>query len=280
MALTIEEVRRAVAAARREGRVVGLVPTLGALHAGHFSLIERARAECGLVVVSIFVNPTQFGPDEDFERYPRPFEKDVAGCEAHGVDAVFAPEAAEMYPEGFCTEVQVKGLGSVLEGEFRPAHFAGVCTVVLKLLQIVQPEVAYFGEKDYQQLVILEQMVRDLNVPVRIVGCATVREQDGMALSSRNAYLSAEERARGLAIAHGLRAAEAAWKSGERRAEALCALVRQELQGAELEIDYVAAAEPETLKPVEGACGKCVLLVAARVGRTRLLDNVILSSEV
>ena len=280
MARTIEEVRRAVGAARREGRVVGLVPTLGALHAGHFSLIERAREECGLVVVSIFVNPTQFGPDEDFERYPRPFEKDVAGCEGHGVDVVFAPEAAEMYPEGFCTEVQVKGLGSVLEGEFRPAHFAGVCTVVLKLLQIVQPEVAYFGEKDYQQLVILEQMVRDLNVPVRIVGCATVREQDGMALSSRNAYLSAEERARGLAIAHGLRAAEAAWKSGERRAETLCALVRQELQGAELEIDYVAAAEPETLKPVEGACGKCVLLVAGRAGRTRLLDNVILSPEV
>jgi len=252
---------------------------LGALHAGHFALMDCARCECQFVVVSIFVNPTQFGPGEDFERYPRPFERDLEACERQCVDLVFAPEAAEIYPEGFSTQVNVGALGSILEGKLRPTHFAGVCTVVLKLLNIVQPDMAYFGEKDYQQLVVVRRMVADLDLPVRIVAVPTVREADGLALSSRNAYLSGQERARALSLSRGLRAAAAAWEKGERDPTVLCQLVRKELEAAKVVIDYVAAVEAETLKPTAAGCRECVLLVAGRVGTTPLIDNLILGAK-
>ena len=276
---TVAELRAALAQARREDKSIGFVPTMGALHAGHFALVDAARRDCDLVVVSIFVNPTQFGPGEDFERYPRPLQRDLAGCEEHRVDVVFVPDAQEMYPQGFDTEVRVRGLSEILEGAHRPGHFTGVCTIVLKLLNCVRPHRAYFGQKDYQQLVVVRKMVRDLNLLVDIVAVPTVRDADGLALSSRNVYLSPEERARALAIPRGLRAAAQAWEAGERKPESLCRLVRGELDKAALVVDYVAAVHPNTLEQAPEGCRQCVVLVAARVGSTRLIDNLILSDE-
>jgi len=273
----IDQVRRTVREARGGGRKVGLVPTMGALHEGHASLIRAARSETGCVVVSIFVNPTQFGPGEDLSRYPRPLEKDLDLCRREGVDVVFTPSAGEMYPDGFATSVRVADLAEKMCGAFRPGHFDGVCTVVAKLLAIIQPDVAYFGEKDAQQLAIIRRMAADLNLPVEIRGCPLVREPDGLALSSRNAYLSADERRRALALSAALAEAKLALAAGERDAATVAGAVRQRLEAAAgLEIQYVAVVDPDTLADLTRIADKVLVAVAAKVGQTRLIDNVLL----
>ncbi len=271
---TIAATRQAVAAARRQGCTIGLVPTMGALHAGHVSLIRAARAETGFVVVSIFVNPTQFGPNEDFARYPRPREQDLELCAREGVSLVFAPEAPTLYPSGFRTYVEVHELQDVLEGASRPGHFRGVATVVLKLLNVVQPDRAYFGQKDAQQARIIQQLVRDLDVPVDVVVCPTVREPDGLALSSRNQYLDAEQRRHAVALHQALKEAEARVLSGERDAAVLGRLLRERIEatpGARL--DYAVVVDADTLRPVERVQGRTLLALAVRFGATRLIDN-------
>jgi pantoate--beta-alanine ligase len=273
----IDQVRRAVREARGRGRKVGLVPTMGALHEGHASLIRAARGETGCLVVSIFVNPAQFGPGEDLSRYPRPVEKDMELCRREGVDVVFTPSAAEMYPDGFATRVGVAGLSEKMCGAFRPGHFDGVCTVVAKLFTIVQPDVAYFGEKDAQQLAIIRRMAADLNLPPEIHGCPIVREPDGLALSSRNAYLSADERRRALALSAALAEAKLALAAGERDAAKVAAAVRRRLEAAAgVEIQYVAVVDPDTLADLARIADKVLVAVAAKVGATRLIDNVLL----
>jgi pantoate--beta-alanine ligase len=273
---TIEATRQAVASARQRGLSVGLVPTMGALHAGHVSLFRAARAEMGFVVASIFVNPTQFGPTEDFSRYPRQMETDLEICGQAGVDLVFAPTAELMYPPGYCTYVEVHGLQEVLCGASRPGHFRGVATVVLKLFNIVGADVAYFGQKDAQQARIIRQMVRDLDVPIEIRVCPIVREPDGLALSSRNAYLDAEQRKNALALHEALEQAQRRIEAGERDA----AMVQRELSarieatpGAKL--DYAAVVDAETLKPVDRLGGEVLLALAVKFGATRLIDNVL-----
>lgn len=267
--------------ARATGKTIGLVPTMGALHEGHLSLVHAARKRgADVVVVTIFVNPLQFGPHEDFDRYPRTLEADVARCREAGVDIVFTPARETMYPPGFQTHVEVEGLTEELEGAFRPGHFRGVTTVVAKLFHFAAPCIAIFGRKDYQQWKVLERMARDLAIPVEVVGERTVREPDGLALSSRNRYLSADERTRALAISRGLRRASQAFQSGERRATALVELARAEIAPAFDRIDYVALADPETLRPIEGDCGpRALLAVAAHLGKTRLIDNMVLGED-
>ncbi len=273
----IAEVRRHVAEARGAGQTVRFVPTMGALHEGHLSLVRAARRDGGYVVVSIFVNPTQFGPGEDLERYPRPIERDLALCRAEGVDLVFRPPVEEMYPEPPRTTVHVAGLTEGLCGRFRPGHFDGVCTVVTKLFAIVQPDVAYFGEKDAQQLAVIRRMVADLNLPVRIRGCPLVREPDGLAASSRNAYLSAEERRRALALPQALREAEARIRAGQRDAAAIERAVREALEAAEgLQVQYVAVVDPDRLEPLQRIDRQVLVAAAVVVGSTRLIDNVLL----
>ena len=273
----IEEVRRRIGEARGKGLRIGLVPTMGALHEGHASLLGRARAEMGLVVVSLFVNPTQFGPGEDFREYPRPLEKDLEVCRREGADLVFTPTAAEMYPAGLATTVRVAGMSEKMCGAFRPGHFDGVCTVVAKLLGIVQPDAAYFGEKDAQQLAIVRRMAADLNLPVEIHGCPLVREADGLALSSRNAYLSQAERRQALEISRALAEARRAILAGERDAARIGDGVRRRLAGAEgIGLEYVAVVDPDTLEDLEQIGEKALVAAAARVGKTRLIDNVLL----
>ena len=273
----IDQVRRAVREARGGGRKVGLVPTMGALHEGHASLIRAARGEAGCVVVSIFVNPTQFGPGEDLGRYPRPLEKDMDLCRREGVDVVFTPSAGEIYPEGFATGVRVAGLSEKMCGAFRPGHFDGVCTVVAKLFTIVEPDVAYFGEKDAQQLAIIRRMAADLNLTPEIRGCPLVREPDGLALSSRNAYLSADERRRALALSAALAEARLLLAAGERDAAKVARAVRQKLEAAAgVETQYVAVADPDTLADLTRIADKVLVAVAAKVGATRLIDNCLL----
>ena len=275
VAKTVEAVRQAVSAARREGKSVGLVPTMGALHAGHISLVEAARKECGFVVATIFVNPAQFGPHEDLARYPRPLERDLAMCGAAGVDLVFVPEVATVYPPGFCTYVEVHGLQDLWEGTSRPGHFRGVATVVLKLFNIVGADVAYFGQKDAQQARIIEQMVRDLDVPVRVAIQPIVREPDGLALSSRNVYLNPEQRRHAVALSAALQAAGARIAAGERSAVAVQRLLAEEIAatpGAQL--DYAAVIDAITLQPLEPLAGDVLLALAVRFGHTRLIDNL------
>ena len=273
----IDQVRRAVREARGRGQKIGLVPTMGALHEGHASLIRAARGETGLVVVSIFVNPAQFGTGEDFMRYPRPLEKDMEVCRREGVDVVFTPSAAEMYPDGFATSVRVAGLSEKMCGAFRPGHFDGVSTVVAKLFAIVQPDAAYFGEKDAQQLAIVRRMAADLDLPVEIRGCPLVREPDGLAMSSRNAYLSADERRRALALGAALAEARLAIAAGEREAAKVAGAVRRRLEAAPgVELQYVAVVDPDTLADLERIADKVLVAAAAKVGRTRLIDNVLL----
>jgi len=273
----IGDVQREVRKARGKGLRIGLVPTMGALHQGHASLIRAARAECGYVAVSLFVNPAQFGPGEDLARYPRPIQNDLAVCRREGADLVFAPAAAEMYPEGFATAVRIAGLSEKMCGAFRPGHFDGVCTVVAKLLAIVQPDAAYFGEKDAQQLAIVRRMAADLNLPVEVRGCPLVREPDGLAMSSRNAYLSPEERQRALAISAAMADVRKAIESGERDAAAVADRLRRRLQAATgVELQYVAVVDPDTLADLERIGDKVVVAVAAKVGTTRLIDNVLL----
>ena len=265
-------------ALRAPAAPVGLVPTMGYLHEGHLSLVEAARRDCPTVVVSIFVNPAQFGPGEDFAEYPRDEERDLELLERAGVDVAFAPDDAEIYPPGDSTRIRVGGVAEVLEGERRPGHFEGVATVVGKLFLIVQPDRAYFGEKDAQQLAVLRRMTEDLRFPVAIVGCPIVREPDGLARSSRNVYLAPEERAQATALHAGLRDAAGAFADGERDAGTLRALVRERIAAAPLaEIDYVSLADPATLAELEGAFEPPALLsLAVRFGAARLIDNVTL----
>ncbi|MGL4553521.1 MAG: pantoate--beta-alanine ligase [Gemmataceae bacterium] len=274
---TAEELRRAVREARREGKSVGFVPTMGALHAGHRSLIDASRSRDGFVVVSVFVNPTQFGPNEDLSRYPRPFDADVALCRAAGVDLIFHPEPAAVYPADFRTYVEVTGLQDVLEGASRPGHFRGVATVVLKLFNLVQPDRAYFGQKDAQQVRVLQQMVQDLAVPVDVVVCPTDREPDGLARSSRNVYLDPVQRAEAVALSRALRRAEALFRGGERDAGVLRAAMADEVTSAAgAALDYAAVVDARTLLPVEEVGGPALAALAVRFGATRLIDNLIL----
>jgi pantoate--beta-alanine ligase len=255
---------------------LALVPTMGALHTGHTSLIEVARRHAPHVAVSIFVNPTQFGPTEDFTRYPRPLEADLAKCEAAGVDFVFHPSPQEIYPSGLPDViVDLPALSTVLEGKHRPGHFKGVCQIVAKLFNIVQPDVACFGQKDFQQLLILTAMAAALDFPVEIVACPTVREPDGLALSSRNQYLSNDERQKALSISRGLFAARDEFTKGIVQTNRLIATIQKPILEQHVNIDYVAAVDPVTMKNVEVVSGPTVLAVAARVGKTRLIDNLV-----
>jgi len=276
-AATIGQVREAVREARRRGERVGLVPTLGALHAGHAGLLRAARAENGFVVVSLFVNPTQFAPGEDYESYPRPLEKDLKICRDEGVDLVFAPQPAEMYPAGFATTVHVAGMTEKMCGASRPGHFDGVCTVVAKLFGIVRPDAAYFGEKDAQQLAVVRQMARDLNLAVEIRACPLVRDADGLATSSRNQHLSAPERASALVLGRVLAQTRERIEAGERDAASVADGVRR-LVGEEpgVALEYVAVVDPDTLADLERIEDRALVALAARVGRTRLIDNVLL----
>lgn len=279
---TVREVRLACDALRAEGNTVGFIPTMGALHSGHASLMRRAVEDGCSPVVSVFVNPTQFGPNEDFNKYPRTLDADLTICEKAGVCIVFAPSVAEMYPGGDSTRVHVSGVTSGMCGDSRPNHFDGVATVVTKLFCAVGPCSAYFGRKDYQQYRVVSQMVRDLLLPVRIVGCTTVREADGLALSSRNRYLSATERAQALAIPRGLAAAQRAFARGERSAATLLETVRAMLAASGLREDYVALREPLGLAPIERServPERVLLAVAAFAGATRLIDNSVLGED-
>lgn len=269
-----QEMREAAEALRREDAPLGLVPTMGALHEGHRSLIARALADCGAVVVSVFVNPAQFSAGEDYRTYPRTFEADLRACREMGVRLVYAPGAAAMYPDGYDTWVDAPGLGARLCGAHRPGHFRGVATVVLKLFAACLPHRAYFGEKDYQQLVLIERMARDLNLGVEIVACPIVREADGVALSSRNAYLSEEERLRARALSAALFRAKRMAAAGERRRAALVRACVDALEEVEAEVDYVEIVHPATLEAMEEVSGAARMAAAVRVGRTRLIDNV------
>jgi pantoate--beta-alanine ligase len=274
-------VRHAVAAARDRGQRVGLVPTMGALHDGHAQLIAQCRRESGLVVVSIFVNPTQFGPGEDFNRYPRSLDDDLRRCELAGAGLVFAPSVATVYPHGASsTFVEVPGLSDGLEGASRPGHFRGVATVVLKLLEIVQPHLAYFGQKDFQQQLLIRRMVEDLHIPVEIHTCPTIREPDGVARSSRNRYLNPRERQAAAVLYRALEAAKNAVAAGERQADRIRQILRETLESQPgVKLDYAEVADADTLKPLRdlGKGRRSVALLAARVGSTRLIDNTLLS---
>jgi pantoate--beta-alanine ligase len=271
-----DELRQRIAAARAAGKTIGLVPTMGALHAGHTSLADAARRDCEFVVVTIFVNPAQFGPHEDFSRYPRTLEADSRLLADHGVDLIYAPATEAMYRPEHATYVVMEGPALVLEGEFRPGHFRGVATIVLKLFNLVLPDRAYFGRKDYQQALLIRQMVADLNLPIHVELCPIVRESDGLALSSRNVYLSPEERRRALSISQSLRLAKKLASDGTTDAATLIARMRALLEAAGLNIDYVALADPHTLEPVTIVNRPTVAAIAARVGATRLIDNELL----
>jgi pantoate--beta-alanine ligase len=279
---TRTELREALAPARRDGKRIGLVPTMGYFHEGHLSLMRGAREDCDVVVVSLFVNPTQFGPGEDLDSYPRDEDRDAELAALAGVDLLWMPDADEMYPEGFATEVEVaNSLTGVMEGDPErrgPSHFRGVTTVVAKLFNSVQPDIAYFGRKDAQQAVVIERMIRDLDFPVEIAVLPTVREDDGLALSSRNAYLTAEQRGQAAAISRALRAAEEAARAGETSTDAIVEAAQTELRNSGIEPEYVEARAAEDLSPVAELNGRPVLVaVAARVGRARLIDNVLIT---
>jgi pantoate--beta-alanine ligase len=274
---TIFEMQSLTDSFRREGRTIGFVPTMGFLHEGHVSLMRHARQESDVVVVSIFVNPTQFGPNEDLDRYPRDEAGDRAQCEAAGVDVLFMPKASGMYPEKPSVFVTVEGITDILEGAARPGHFRGVATVVAKLFNIVKPHKAFFGQKDYQQCAVIRRMVKGLNMDVDLVVLPTVREPDGLAMSSRSSYLSADERRKAAAIYRALSAAEHLAKAGVREPEKLknkMLAVLREVPG--IEIDYVEVVDHETLEPLSSGKEVMVLLVAVRIGRTRLIDNLVI----
>jgi pantoate--beta-alanine ligase len=273
----IVSTRAAVTELRRSGRPIGFVPTMGALHAGHMSLVAAARDDNTRPVVSIFVNPTQFGPGEDYERYPRDTAGDLQQCQDAGVELVFLPAVTDMYRPDATTTVHVARLSETLCGPHRPGHFDGVATVVAKLLNIVQSDRAYFGQKDAQQLAIIRRMVRDLDLPVTIVPCPTVREPDGLAMSSRNAYLSSDERLRARVLYRALCDAREQIKSGTRTAQPLLARMRQQVaEGRPTGVDYISIVDPDTLQPVEQITGPVLVALAVRFGPTRLIDNLIL----
>jgi pantoate--beta-alanine ligase len=276
----VEETRQQIAAARLQGNCIGLVPTMGALHAGHASLMKAARTETGFVVVSIFVNPTQFGPTEDLSRYPRPFEDDVKLCDAEGIDLVFHPTPEIMYAPSFQTFVEVTELQKVLCGPARPGHFRGVATVVLKLFNIVRPDFAYFGQKDAQQARVLMQMVNDLELPIGMKICPIIREPDGLALSSRNVYLNADDRRNASVLYRALMAIRERVDAGERQAEPLLRLARGMIDATpRAKIDYVAIVDFESLHALERLQGKVLVALAVQFGTTRLIDNVLMDIE-
>lgn len=255
---------------------LGFVPTMGYLHEGHLSLVRRARDENDHVAVSIFVNPIQFLPNEDFKAYPRDEERDLALLEKAGTDLVFLPNVSDMYPEGTCTSVEVEGLSQVLEGAFRPGHFRGVSTVVTKLFNLLEPTRAYFGQKDAQQVLVIKRMVADLNMNLEVVVCPTIREKDGLAMSSRNVYLSPEQRRSALVISQALFAARDRWRAGERGGNSLRNLMRKMIERAPgIRIDYVSLADPENLTELERAGESAIALLAVRIGPVRLIDNMI-----
>lgn len=271
-----QEVRVAVAEARKEGKRVGFVPTMGALHDGHLSLVRAACARADIVVASVFVNPTQFGPGEDFERYPRRYDADLELLSAEGVEVAFMPSAAEMYGDNAVVTVDPGPLADRWEGEIRPGHFTGVATVVAKLLGVVRPDVAFFGEKDFQQLTIIRQLVVDLDMGCTIVGMPTVRENDGLAMSSRNAFLSPEERSRALSLSAALEAAEKAVAWGEHDAGSIETTMRDtiaQIAGSQAVIDYAAVVDPHTLEPLVHVQKEARAILAVRIGSTRLIDN-------
>jgi pantoate--beta-alanine ligase len=277
---TVSWMKQIGRAARHEDRVLGFVPTMGALHKGHASLIQAAKAQCSPVVVSIFVNPKQFGPTEDFQKYPRTLESDRALLESLGVDYLFAPPAEEIYPKSFRTLVNVEGLSNRLEGRSRPGHFQGVATVVLKLFEIVQPRFAYFGRKDAQQCRIIQQMAADLNLDTEIVVSPIVREPDGLALSSRNAYLSPDDRRAATALHRALEAMKAEIGAGQRDAAHLIAVARHLLNTEPgVKTDYVEIVDAESLEPVTLLRNRCLVLIAAQVGKTRLIDNALIEPD-
>jgi pantoate--beta-alanine ligase len=272
---SIRQLREWADQQQRRGKTIGFVPTMGALHEGHRSLMRAARKRCDAVVVSLFVNPAQFGPNEDFNRYPRDPKGDAALCRREKADIFFMPTAEAIYPEGHDTKVLVGRIGEVLEGALRPGHFSGVATVVAKLFQIVQPDVAFFGQKDYQQTVVIKQVARDLNFPVKIVVCPTVREPDGLAMSSRNRYLSAEERDASRVLFKALQKGRERIQEGERDSavirDAMSVLIQEEPRA---QIEYAVVAHPETLQEPPRIDCPVVLLLAVRIGRTRLIDNL------
>jgi pantoate--beta-alanine ligase len=276
---TVQETRAASRAARIAGKKIGFVPTMGALHEGHLSLVRTAKKHCEVVFVSIFVNPTQFGPNEDFSKYPRTFECDRELLQEEGVDLLFAPSVDEIYPQGALTYVTVEGLSERLDGISRPGHFRGVATVVSKLFNIVEPDLAFFGQKDAAQVAIIRRMVRDLKIPVEIVVCPIVREPDGLALSSRNAYLKADERKHALVLRKSLLRAEELFSGGERRASELMRAARDVFsQQPSVRLDYFQVVDPDTLESIDTISGRALVAVAAYVGATRLIDNTILSA--
>ncbi len=276
IAKTIKSVRAAVKTARKAARTIGLVPTMGALHRGHISLIERAVKHGDFVVVSIFVNPAQFGPKEDLAKYPRPLREDLRICREHGVDVVFVPSVKEMYQQEELTWVSVDRISEPLCGRFRPGHFRGVATVCAKLFNIVQPDVAYFGQKDAQQLAVIKRMVADLNFPLKVISCPTVREADGLALSSRNRYLSPQQRKDAICIHRSLRTAHEMIKAGTTNPKTIVAKIRKIITAAKSlgSIDYISIVDAETLQDVGRIKGKVLIAIAARFGSTRLIDNL------
>jgi pantoate--beta-alanine ligase len=277
---TIDEMRHVVAGARAKGKSISFVPTMGALHDGHLSLIDEAKRVADTVVMSVFVNPLQFGPSEDFDRYPRPFDQDRARLEALGVDAIFHPPVDQIYPAAFKTRVEPGPLAEVLEGKSRPGHFAGVLTVVLKLFNLTQPKHAYFGQKDFQQVVLVRQLVRDFGLPIRTVAVPTVREPDGLAMSSRNAYLDAGQRQRAPVVHSAITEAAEAFTAGETNPVRLEGLARERLSAtAGLTVDYVALVDDTTLGRPNRAIPGSVLVVAVKLGSIRLIDNVVLGAE-
>lgn len=279
IAKTIAEIRLFVAQARAAGKTVGFVPTMGALHVGHASLIDAAARRCDYVVVSIFVNPTQFGPGEDFERYPRPFEKDVELCEKHGTHAIFAPTPAEMYPRNNLTWVTVDKLTEPLCGRSRPGHFRGVATVCTKLFNIVGADAAFFGQKDAQQVAVIQRMVADLNVPMEIVVCPTVREPDGLATSSRNRYLSPQERDQAPVIYRALQRCRELVGGGERDAARIAEEMQEVLREVPaFRVEYVSIVDAASLEPVDRLQSKTLVAMAGRLGSTRLIDNIVVDT--
>ncbi len=273
---SIKEVRSLVKEWKREGLTVGLVPTMGYLHEGHKSLIDRAVKENDRVVVSVFVNPIQFGPSEDLESYPRDLERDSALCEEAGASLIFHPEKEEMYFDDFCTSVNMSVLTENLCGKSRPVHFGGVCTVVSKLFNIVTPDRAYFGQKDAQQLAIIKRMVRDLNIDVEVVGCPIIREKDGLAKSSRNTYLSPEERKAALILSKSLKLGKEAVEAGERNSSKVIEIIKNNLETEKLaEVEYVQVVDGVSMKDVDVIDGSVLVAIAVRIGKTRLIDNFI-----
>ena len=274
---TIPEARAACRDVRASRKRLGLIPTMGALHEGHLSLVRAAKAQCDAVAVSIFVNPTQFGPTEDLSKYPRQFERDCRLLEKESVEILFSPPVEEIYPGGQVTWVVVEGLSEKLDGRSRPGHFRGVTTIIAKLFHIVEPEAAFFGQKDAAQLAVIRRMVHELNFPVEIVACPIVREADGLAMSSRNAYLNREERGRALVLQRSLQRAQQEFQAGERIAARLISAAKEVLtREPRVRLDYFEIVDPDTLDPVERISGKTLVAIAAYVGSTRLIDNLVL----